>query len=146
MAAMSALFLLMGVSSSSGFMHCEMGSLSGRSRVVVGAAATAAPRVVVDFDVLADTIPFESEVYLAALQSLRPSGPWASLEELPDHKWRTFDLSLKFSRVLAERKVVRPAEACTIRATRACFNGASTLFLATNVSMKSSTFREPEER
>ena len=75
---------------------------------------TARPRVVVDLDVVADTLPLESEVYLETLQSLRPEGPWASLKAIPNHRWRTFDLSAKFSRVLAERRVSRPAEATMI--------------------------------
>ena len=67
-----------------------------------------------DLDVVADTLPLESEVYLETLQHLRPEGPWAELRELPDHRWRTFDLSAKFARVLAERRVARPAEATMI--------------------------------
>ncbi|KAH8057197.1 hypothetical protein JL722_6840 [Aureococcus anophagefferens] len=81
----------------------------------LGASAVAPlPRVVVDLDVVADTLPLESEVYLETLQHLRPEGPWAELRELPDHRWRTFDLSAKFARVLAERRVARPAEATMI--------------------------------
>ena len=38
----------------------------------------APPRVVVDLDVVADTLPLESEVYLSALQSLRPRAPGAT--------------------------------------------------------------------
>ena len=45
----------------------------------------APPRVVVDLDVVADTLPLESEVYLSALQSLRPEGPWRDQRDLPQH-------------------------------------------------------------
>lgn len=87
----------------------------GRGPAPLGASAVAPlPRVVVDLDVVADTLPLESEVYLETLQHLRPEGPWAELRELPDHRWRTFDLSAKFARVLAERRVARPAEATMI--------------------------------
>ena len=83
-------------------------------RAGVRGPAAAAPRVVVDLDVIADTLPFESAVYLDALQRSRPEGPWAELGELPAHRWRTFDLSAKFSRILAEKRVTRPAEATLI--------------------------------
>ena len=72
----------------------------------------APPRVVVDLDVVADTLPLESEVYLSALQSLRPEGPWRDQKNLPEHRWRTFDLARKYHRVLRELRVVRPADAC----------------------------------
>ena len=72
----------------------------------------APPRVVVDLDVVADTLPLESEVYLSALQSLRPEGPWRDQRDLPQHRWRTFDLARKYHRVLRELRVVRPADAC----------------------------------
>ena len=55
----------------------------------------APPRVVVDLDVVADTLPLESEVYLSALQSLRPEGPARDQKNLPEHHWRTFDLARK---------------------------------------------------
>ena len=71
----------------------------------------APPRVVVDLDVVADTLPLESEVYLSALQSLRPEGPWRDQKNLPEHRWRTFDLARKYHRVLRELRVVRPADA-----------------------------------
>ena len=72
----------------------------------------APPRVVVDLDVVADTLPLESEVYLSALQSLRPEGPWRDQKNLPEHRWRTFDLARKYHRILRELRVVRPADAC----------------------------------
>mmetsp|Transcript_8167 Transcript_8167/g.24466 ORF Transcript_8167/g.24466 Transcript_8167/m.24466 type:complete len:366 (-) Transcript_8167:26-1123(-) len=82
-----------------------------RCATTLRAAPTAPPRVVVDLDVVADTLPLESEVYLAALQKLRPEGPWASAKDIPVHRWRTFDLAHKFRRVLREKRVVRPADA-----------------------------------
>ena len=45
----------------------------GRGPAPLGASAVAPlPRVVVDLDVVADTLPLESEVYLETLQHLRP--------------------------------------------------------------------------
>ena len=39
----------------------------------LSARTVAPPRVVVDLDVVADTLPLESEIYLSALQELRPT-------------------------------------------------------------------------
>ena len=80
--------------------------------VALSMQTQAPPRVVVDLDVVADTLPLESEVYLSALQSLRPEGPWRDQRDLPQHRWRTFDLARKYHRVLRELRVVRPADAC----------------------------------
>ena len=79
-----------------------------------GLQTQAPPRVVVDLDVVADTMPLESEVYLSALQTLRPDGPWRDQVDLPQHRWRTFDLARKYHRILREKRVVRPADACMI--------------------------------
>ena len=80
--------------------------------VALSMQTQAPPRVVVDLDVVADTLPLESEVYLSALQNLRPEGPWRDQKNLPEHRWRTFDLARKYHRVLRELRVVRPADAC----------------------------------
>uniref|UniRef100_A0A7S1XP96 Uncharacterized protein n=1 Tax=Phaeomonas parva TaxID=124430 RepID=A0A7S1XP96_9STRA len=89
------------------------------------ALCTPTPRraLIVEFDVLADTTSLESAVHLEALRRLRPQPkdaeellPWWQNWEgepgaLPGHRWRTFDLSRKYARVLRELRVARPAEA-----------------------------------
>ena len=82
-------------------------------RVVEG-LAPGPPRVVVDVEVLAETLPLESAVTLESLQTLLPDGPWSSVDELPRHRYRTFDLARTFERVMCESKTYRAAEMVAI--------------------------------
>ena len=66
------------------------------------------PRVVVDMDVVAETLPVESVVALKGLQTLLPEGPWMRAEALP--RLRTFDMSKKFERIVCELELASPSE------------------------------------
>mmetsp|Transcript_38847 Transcript_38847/g.124552 ORF Transcript_38847/g.124552 Transcript_38847/m.124552 type:complete len:332 (+) Transcript_38847:149-1144(+) len=86
--------------------------LNNRGLVVVFCVMTSAlapPRVVVDLEVLANTVPLEGVTALRGLQKLLPEGPWQGLKALPTHRLRTFDLSRKFERVVCDLQVTRPA-------------------------------------
>jgi|MDSY01.1.fsa_nt_gb hypothetical protein len=79
----------------------------------------------VDFEALFDQSYVEERVALAALQELRPpkpeikalgevlstqKQPWDEAEEIPSHKWRTFDVSRKYRTLLRTLCPQRPAD------------------------------------
>ena len=85
---------------------------AARNHLALSLQTQAPPRVVVDLGRRPRTRCPSSPRSTSALQSLRPEGPWRDQRDLPQHRWRTFDLARKYHRVLRELRVVRPADAC----------------------------------
>ena len=94
------------VASATGFSLAPWSVLAPRR-----ARALAATHIV-DFDCLVDTMNLELSVNLEVLQTVRPdpSHPWNAVSEVPTHKFRTFDMARKYTRLLSEmRRAARPA-------------------------------------
>lgn len=107
MATWSWIVRICVVATASGFSRT--GRLSSHRHGSVCKAAS-----LVDLDVLANTLDFESDMALRGLQAFGPAGPWHEVESLPSHKFRTMNLKAKFRRIMCELPVARPAEAVAV--------------------------------